>query len=199
MLAIIGKLVETEKVAQQDNQYDQYNRKLNNTTEFKNAIAECKMMDLPVRIELKRNSKPNLNNFAIGLYHQGCAFWGMGLDGYLLLLLEFQRVGFLKNEGKDNISMHTFLPCFLSFLFTSPFPFSLSFLFSSLGCYPLLHYGYCFYLYQAIPVGFLPFTPMAHQPFLFGYSATTNSGHAQYLLSPPLPIPQQVMIHLVLL
>ena len=132
MLAIIGKLVATEKVGQQDNQYNQYNRKLNNTTEFKNAIAECKMMDLPVRIELKRNSNPNLNNFAIGLYHQGCAFWGMGLDGYLLLLLEFQRVGFLKNEGKDNISMHTFLPCFLSFLFTSPFPFSLSFLFSIL-------------------------------------------------------------------
>lgn len=64
----------------------------------------------------------------------------MGLDSYLLL--GFQRKGFLKREGKDNLSMHAFLLCFLSFHFTLPFPFSYCIcfqfsLFFDLGCYPL--------------------------------------------------------------
>ena len=85
------------------------------------------MINLPAISEPKKNPNPNLYNLSIGLYHQSCAFWGMGLDGYFLLLWDFKEWVFYKRVGKDNILMHAFLLHSLSFLFTSLFPFSLLF------------------------------------------------------------------------
>ena len=90
----------------------------------------------------------------------------MGLDGYLLLLLEFQRVSLLKREEKDILLMHTFLLYLLSFLFTSLFLSSLLFFFQfslfflpSFLPFPIC--GYCSYLYMVNLMGFLYFTPRA--------------------------------------
>ena len=73
------------------------------------------MLNLSTESEPRRNLNPNLNNLVIGFYHQSCAFWRMGLNGYLLLLLGFWRVGLLR--GKEKMvywCMPLFLPCFLS-------------------------------------------------------------------------------------
>ena len=40
-----------------------------------------------------------------------------------VISLGFRRASLLKSEGKDSLLMHAFLPCFLSFLITVPFPF----------------------------------------------------------------------------
>ena len=90
----------------------------------------------------------------------------MGLDGYLLLLLEFQRVSLLRREEKDILLMHAFLSYLLSFLFTSLFLSSLLFFFQfSLfflpSFLPFPIYGYCSYLYRVNLMGFLYFTPRA--------------------------------------
>lgn len=94
----------------------------------------------------------------------------MGPNSYLLLLLRFQRVSLLQMEEKDILLMHAFLPCLLSFLFTSLFlsslllffQFSLFFLPSFLP-FPIC--GYCSYLYGVNLMGFFYFTPMVSPTF----------------------------------
>ena len=141
----------------------------------------------------------------------------MGLDCYLSLLLGFQRVGLLKREGKDFLLMHAFLLCFLSFLITFPFRFSLLFLsqfflFSCLrSLYPSI-YSYCSYLYWANYVGFLSSTLMAHQPFLSVMNSSSELSSNPLVARPLLslgmlnmfspshcPITRQIPIWLVLL
>ena len=117
----------------------------------------------------------------------------MGLDGYLSLLLGFQKVGLLKREGKDCLLMHAFLPCFLYCLITFPFPFSLLFLsqfflFSCLGSlYPSI-YSYCSYLYWANHTGFLSSTLMAHQPFLSVVNSSSEMSSNPLVTRPLLPL-----------
>ena len=153
----------------------------------------------------QREPKPQLGHLAIGLGQQSCTFFRMGLDGYFLFCWDFKERVYYKREGKDSLLMHAFLPCFLPFFLISLFPFSLLLFFLILHVFPCLFvapfsiYGYCSYLYWANPMRFLPCTPMAHQPFLFGCTTTTTLGHAQYLLSLPLAIQWQVQICLVLL
>ena len=80
--------------------------------------------------KLRRNPNPNLKNLVIGFGHQSYAFWRLGLNGYLSLLLGFQRVGLLKRERKMvNWCMPLFLLCFPSSLFTTFFPFLSQFFF----------------------------------------------------------------------
>ena len=75
-------------------------------------------------------------------------------------------------RGRENVSYWCmpFMLCLLSFLFTSLFLFSLLFpfqfsLFPTLVAIPPSIYDHCSYLYCVNPIGFLSFTPMAHQPF----------------------------------
>ena len=92
-----------------------------------------------------------------------CYFW------------DFKEWVYYKREGKYSPLMHAFLPCLLFFLSTSLFIFfsviSLYFLPQLLS---LSIYGYYSYLHWFKPMGFLYFTPMAHQPFLSAMK--TSSG-----------------------
>ena len=78
------------------------------------------------RSKSRMNPNPNLNNLVIGFYHQNCAFWRIGLNGYWLLLLRTSKSGFAKSEEKDGLLMHALIPAVFS-LFFLPLSFFISF------------------------------------------------------------------------
>ena len=87
--------------------------------------------------------------------------------------------------------MHAFSAVSTLFSFISLFLFSLLFLFQfslflALVTIPHVFYGYCSYLYWFQPVGFLYFTPIAHQPFLFAMSALSELPTSSIVVRPPL-------------
>ena len=128
----------------------------------------------------------------------------MGLDGYLLLLLEFQRVSLLKREEKDILLMHAFLPaCSLFFSlrsFSLLYYFSFNSLcFSYLRSFPFpfmatipIYIGLILWDFSILPLElhqlFLVYSghpfKVAHQPI--GCLSTTITWHAQCILFLPL-------------
>ena len=81
----------------------------------------------------QRELEPQLGQPYNRLSHQICAFWGIGKDGYLLLLCDFKEWICCKRDGKGSLLMHAFMLCLLSFLFTLLFfSFLCYFSFSSL-------------------------------------------------------------------
>ena len=62
----------------------------------------------------------------------------------------------------------------------------LAFYVSCLSRYLAFIYGYCFYLYWVKPMGYLYFTPVTHQPFLFAVNTSSRLPTSLLIVWPPL-------------
>ena len=168
--------------------------------------AECRWWVFH-RKWIKESPNSNLDNFIIGLSHQSCAFWRMGLDSY------FCFVQITKSEfatrGREKIAYW----CTPSLLYSLFLPLLRSFSFLSISCfscYPPSIYCYYSYLFWVNPMWFLTFAFVAYQPFFstvntFSELPTTLLAIRPLLhlgmpdvLSLPLPIPWQILICLIL-
>lgn len=116
----------------------------------------------------------------------------MSLNGYLLLLLGIQRVGFFKSVGKDILLMHAFLSCLLSLFFSlRSFPFFVFFQFP-LFLLPLSssHFssGYFSYLYWVNLMVFLYFTYRASPTVFLSVVDTPSNLSTNPLIVHQLPL-----------